>query len=62
MFFTIKLHLYLNNLQRLICHKTQQTKPNQNTLNNKVTYNNQTIQFSTTNKTPTKDVYYREYG
>ena len=56
------MDLVLNNLQRLICHKTQQTKPNQtrkyiqNTLNNKVAYNNQTIQFSTTNKTSTKDV------
>ena len=25
----IKMDLALNNLQRLICHKTQQTKPNQ---------------------------------
>ena len=24
----IKMDLALNNLQRLICHKTQQTKPN----------------------------------
>ena len=24
-----KMDLALNNLQRLICHKTQQTKPNQ---------------------------------
>ena len=24
------MDLVLNNLQRLICHKTQQTKPNQN--------------------------------
>ena len=25
----IKMNLALNNLQRLICHKTKQTKPNQ---------------------------------
>ena len=25
----IKMDLALNNLQRLICHKTQQAKPNQ---------------------------------
>ena len=25
----IKMELALNNLQRLICHKTQQAKPNQ---------------------------------
>ncbi len=25
----MKMDLALNNLQRLICHKTQQTKPNQ---------------------------------
>ena len=28
----IKMDLALNNLQRLICHKTQQTKPNQKAL------------------------------
>ena len=27
----IKMDLALNNLQRLICHKTKQTKPNQST-------------------------------
>ena len=27
------MDLVLNNLQRLICHKTQQTKPNQNYIN-----------------------------
>ena len=27
--FYIKMDLALNNQQRLICHKTQQTKPNQ---------------------------------
>ena len=29
MIIYIKMDLALNNLQRLICHKTQQTKPNQ---------------------------------
>ena len=29
----IKMDLTLNNLQRLICHKTQQTKPNQTSKN-----------------------------
>ena len=28
----IKMDLALNNRQRLICHKTQQTKPNQPTI------------------------------
>ena len=30
----IEMDLALNNLQRLICHKTQQTKPNNNNNNN----------------------------
>ena len=29
MIIYIKMDLALNNLERLICHKTQQTKPNQ---------------------------------
>ena len=29
------MDLALNKLQRLICHKTQQTKPNQNAMLNK---------------------------
>ena len=37
-------------------NKERQGSTFKNTLNNKVAYNNQTIQFSTTNKTPTKDV------
>ena len=32
-----KMDLALNNLQRLICHKTQQTKPNQTNIDNFLT-------------------------
>ena len=35
----IKIDLALNNLQRLICHKTQQTKPNQSNLKQKKEHN-----------------------
>ena len=34
----IKMDLALNNLQRLICHKTQQTKPNLFNPNNSIPY------------------------
>ena len=34
MIICIKMDLALNNLQRLICHKTQQTKPNQKEIRN----------------------------
>ena len=42
------MDLALNNLQRLICHKTQQTKPNQTKLETSKLYANKFITFSNT--------------
>ena len=43
------MDLALNNLQRLICHRTHQTKPLQNFLSHFVIVTNWTFTFSTTN-------------